>query len=152
MFIGDDMKLLFTSYYGFLKNISDYELENYVLVSISRTMPDLGEKYKVYQFKELAPTQSLLNGYKNGTITKGNYMKSYLDYLCKLTPKQWMEKLVGFLKHNGYKGKGWIVFLCYEKYLDDNENVKFCHRHILASYLNTNEEYNCLELDVLPFS
>jgi len=69
-------------------------------------------------FPELAPTKEIFHAIKYGNINEAQYEERFKkEVLSKLNPTEVYEKL---------KDK---VLLCYE------ESDKFCHRHIVASWL-----------------
>lgn len=79
-------------------------------------------------YPSLFPSQKLLSDYKNGLIDEKEYERRYVsETLSKLNPKEVYEALDG------------KVLLCYEKTGD------FCHRHIVAKWLNDNG-FKCEEL------
>src|SRR5271166_5340163 len=67
----------------------------------------------------LAPTWEIVTGVKSGKIDEKEYTKQYLKILAKLDPQKVVEDL----------GDG-AIMLCYESPKD------FCHRHIVACWLN----------------
>jgi len=67
----------------------------------------------------LAPTWDIVLGHKKGEIDDKGYTTEYLKILAKLDPKKVVEDL----------GDG-AIMLCYESPKD------FCHRHIVAHWLN----------------
>lgn len=69
----------------------------------------------------LAPTWDIVTGVKNGSIDEKQYTLEYLKILDKLDP----QKVVDDLGDNA-------IMLCYESPKD------FCHRHIVAHWLNKN--------------
>lgn len=77
--------------------------------------------YNGVQCGLLAPSVDLLTGYKMGTVSEEEYTETYLSYLNRL----------GLIKVLAVLNDG-DVLLCYEKPGD------FCHRHILARWLNNN--------------
>jgi len=106
-------KTIYTSYYG--RNESH---EN--AISISASAP---KSFKGPHMTVLAPSWELLNGYKDGKITKAQYATKYIELLesRKLTPQIVYDSI-----SNG------SILLCYEKPGD------FCHRRILAEWLEKN--------------
>ena len=133
---------MYTSYYGNIKNLP----KDLILVSISRNCPNIDG---VHEFKELAPTQDLLNRYKSGKCSKGQYVREYLFQLMKHTQQEWLVKIVNFLLDDGVKTVevNKLCFLCYEKYLDENDEIVFCHRHLFSNYMNAHydvKEYSRL--------
>lgn len=85
-------------------------------ISISRYTP---KWFKGNSFKPLAPNVDLLNDYKNGLINEDTYKQRYY--------KETLNKLNAQLIYKLLDNK---VLLCYET------SDKFCHRHIVAEWLN----------------
>lgn len=110
--------MIYTSYFSSRKyNINDG-------VSIARYV----KFWKGETYYPLFPSQNLLSDYKNGLIDEKEYERRYVsETLSKLNPKKVYEDLDG------------KVLLCYEKTSD------FCHRHIVAKWLNDNG-FKCEEL------
>ncbi|TFH08233.1 MAG: hypothetical protein E4H14_06820 [Candidatus Thorarchaeota archaeon] len=107
------MKKLYTSYYARSGNHPD-------AIAISAKAPQF---YRGKFYSPLAPTWDLLRAYKSGEIDERGYTEWYLRLLIKdrkLTP----EKVVDDLKDGS-------IMLCYEG------PGKFCHRHIVAEWLET---------------
>jgi uncharacterized protein (DUF488 family) len=76
-----------------------------------------------YEYKpELSPTKELLSGYKNKTITWGEYIKIYNKLLIDRD----------ILKNTSINEIDNIVFLCSES------TAEQCHRRLLAEHLAKN--------------
>lgn len=118
------MKRLFTSYYA-------RSGKNPNAVSISAKAPSF---YTGKVYLPLAPSWELLRAYKSGQVDEWGYTEWYLRLLTerKLTP----EHVVGELEEGS-------VLLCYEKSKD------FCHRHIVAEWL---EQSGVARVTELTFS
>ena len=110
----EELIMIHTSYFANIKN-----LKNRKLISISQITPhwaDISGEYKA-----LAPTKSILFGYKNEEISDEEYTKRYREeVLSKLDPRKVYDDLNG------------SVLLCYEKRGD------FCHRNIVSDWLLEN--------------
>lgn len=119
--------LIFTSYYANHKSYKDF-----MRVAISRTSPS--RSYDV-KWLMLAPRIKLLNMYKKGELSEETYTQEYLSQLQKLYDSGKLSKLVDLLLEEPK-----VVLLCYES------KGKFCHRHILASFLNEHYDLNIQEL------
>ena len=105
-------------------------------VSISRTAPSNSCDI---QLIKLAPTAELLQKHKSNSITNEEYTSVYHNQLLKLENDGYITKFVKALS-TLQEFKGDVVLLCYEKKGD------FCHRHLLAEYLNNNHNTNIREL------
>ena len=123
----------YTSYYA---NWRNYSSDNFVTVAISRYLP---KNVKVGAVcKSLAPSEDLLNRYKNDEVSKTEYILEYSDMLCALRDSGKLAKILEKIKTR-FSEKD-VVFLCYEKKGD------FCHRHCLAKFL---EDFYGLEVKEL---
>ena len=78
----------------------------------------------------LAPTWAMINGIKNGTMSEAEYTSRYIAKLDELGEEYILRGLT-----DG------DVLLCYER------PERFCHRHILANWLNS-KGHNVKELEV----
>lgn len=110
--------MIYTSYYGNIKNIPD----NIYKIAISLKIP-FG--MNLYNCKELCPTLEILSSYKDGIIDENGYEKLFNENLNKLNPFLLIKKLYSIAGGND------IVLLCYEKPND------FCHRHLVTNWLNS---------------
>lgn len=119
---------------GYFSQLKKYEAMGYIPISISRIKP---KWYTGATAIELSPSADLLYQYKNGFVDVEQYTARYFRELDKRVVnvylKQW-EKLA-----NNTKG---VVLLCYEKPND------FCHRHLLADFMNKEYGFNITEIDV----
>lgn len=121
-------------YTGYFAKKAKYEENDLVVVSIARYTPDwVGE---VGKETLLAPSEKLLSKYKKGYIDEKEYMRVYNDeVLSKISQDELYEHL-----HSKYAGSD-IVLCCFEA------RGKFCHRHVLAKWLNEKgyavEEFVC---------
>lgn len=111
--------MIYTSYFGNLR-----KLPKGIYYSVARYTPYIEG---VYHLKKLAPPSIMLSRYKNNTLSKRDYIINFRDILNNTEiPKE-------FKKNNQD-----IFLLCYEK-------EGFCHRHIIAQWLEDNnikcEEY-----------
>lgn len=84
-------------------------------VAICRRVPDW---YTGRRCMLLAPSYELLWNYKNGWVTEDEYREEYLNYLDSIGIDRALSEL-----------KDGDILLCWEG------KGKFCHRHILASWL-----------------
>lgn len=118
-----------TSYYWKVKDIKKEALK----VAISLTAP-----YGEYDIKitDLAPAKETLWDYKADKINKKEYTEQYTEKLNMLFKNKKLDEIMTFLKNQNKE----ILLLCYEgKY-------KFCHRHILAEFLNEKYKLKIEEL------
>lgn len=121
--------MIYTSYFAQLRNMP----ENIIPISICLKAPNW---YKGIEYKKLAPKYSFFNQWK---ITHDN--KYYVDQfkeqvLDKLCAKSVLHEIAKMLPPEIEKCD--IALICYEK------PDQFCHRHLVADWLNVNG-YKCDE-------
>ena len=116
-----------TSYFANHKKYKDY-----IRLSIAKFPPPNSYDFNIYF---LAPSTYLLQSYKDGTISEEEYVKEYTQQLNDFSKD--IENFVNVLKNDFVDKK--VVLLCYEK-------DKFCHRHILAEYLNKPSNLDITEI------
>lgn len=92
-------------------------------------------------YKELAPSLEIFKKYKSvGNKTKSIKNWFTREYLRKLNELKNSYKLEGYIDELRELVQYNDVFLlCYER------PAEFCHRHVLAEYLNNNYELNIEE-------
>ena len=109
--------MIYTGYYGGLQKVSG----SVVKVQVSNSAPVPTD----IVFEKAIPDWAfIVKPYKDGNITKEEYTERYLLQLDKYS-----ENITGVARYFNESGKDYIL-LCYEKPGD------FCHRHILADYIN----------------
>lgn len=126
---------IFTSYYAMYKKIPD----NYLKVQISQYRPKFIDEYGlIIPMKVLAPSEELLKKAKGGQLSEEEYTQIYFRELKdrEVTPSKVVEALTGAA--NKFR-KDAIVLLCYES------PDKFCHRHLVADWLNNHLDLNIKE-------
>ena len=107
---------IYTSYFANLRKIPD----NIIPISICRKSP---KWYNGLEYKRLAPSLSLLSAWKREPNEK-TYRNSFYDISERLNPHIIFDELISMSE-----GKD-IILLCYE------HPSKFCHRHLVAEWLN----------------
>lgn len=118
---------IYTNYFGNMRHIYDKEKDNICFISICGKAPFW---YKGIEYKKLAPKWSFFQGWKE-TRDNDYYIKHFQEEVLDTLDKNNVIKDLSQLS----QGKD-IVLLCYEKPND------FCHRHLVAEWLNKNvEEY-----------
>ena len=125
--------MIFTGYYAKLK---EYENAGLQPLSIAGKAPDF---YKGPQFKSLAPEYKMFMDWKKGKIDNMGYTSIFLEHLNTLDKEAIRRMLTSFDKD--------VILLCYEKPGD------FCHRHIVADWLESNfgwkiDEYDTKTADI----
>lgn len=123
--------MIYTSYFAKLKSLPD----NIIPVSICAKAPNW---YTGLQYKKLAPSYDLLMKWKethNECYYVERFTKEVLDNLNAVDVILDLSRMV----YSFNIGEDDICLLCYEKPSD------FCHRHLVADWLNKNgfhcEEY-----------
>lgn len=109
--------MIYTGYYSFVHKYSAAGLKT---ISISVSEPPL--MYIDGKIPNLAPDKQILYDYKNHLIDEMEYTSRYLDQLDRVGIRE-------ILRQIHYFGDD-VVLLCWE------HPSKFCHRHILADYIN----------------
>ena len=128
---------------GYFARLKDYQKINLTPISIAAKAPIW---YKGDEYKKLAPKWSFYSEWKNGSHKGDNdyYIKHFKEeVLDNLDPEQVLKELEGF---SGVSEDN-IILLCYEK------SGTFCHRHLVADWLNQNIKrdgyfFNVHELDL----
>ena len=109
--------MIYTGYYSGLTRI----VGNITKVQVSNSAPVPVD----VRFEKAIPDWAfIVKPYKDGLITKEEYEERYILQLDKFR-----ENILGVAEYFNSTGKDYIL-LCYEKPGD------FCHRHILADYIN----------------
>ena len=119
---------IYTSYFG---NIKTLEKDNIMPVAICCYPPcDLN----VHNYRLFAPSRDILaNCRGNIVLYKERFKQEILDILPKDDVLKFIEELS--VESNGKD----VALCCYEK------PGEFCHRHIVAEYLNQNFGLNIVE-------
>ena len=118
--------MIYTGYYSKIKEYADSGL---ILLSISRTKPEFAKS--CIDIPQLFPSDKILWDYKKGKIDEMEYTSKYLDQLNELG----VDRIIKMIQIFGNN----VVLLCWES------PEKFCHRHILADYINKNSNINVEE-------
>ena len=117
---------MWTGYFGKVKSYA--KDKGYRFVSIAR----FNRFWKGDEYKKLAPPAEIIK-----VEDKELYTKLYYErVLDKLNPKEVYNEL----------GEN-AVLLCYEKYEDCRNGKTFCHRHIVAEWLQKELGIEVKELD-----
>lgn len=122
--------MIYTGYYAKLKK---YEEAGLVLVAISSVIPKF---FDGLTYEEFAPRKEMFQKWKNGEIDNFEYAIMYKDYLDSLDKEEIREDFDSPHKCDN------MILLCYEKSGD------FCHRHVLADWLEDNFGYKVEEYKV----
>ena len=117
-------------YTGYFAKVKQYENAGLTTVSISGKAPSF---YKGPEYKGLAPRWQMFNDWKKGKIDNFGYTKLFNQYLETLDKESVKRALESFGEN--------VVLLCYEKPGD------FCHRHLVADWLESNFGWRVDEYD-----
>ena len=119
--------MLYTSYISNMRNLPEGKM-----VLITRWAPkslDLSKFDDAQWIPYLAPCDSLLAAYKNGTMTKAEMLQQYRDYLDNSLA---VKEICYTLAKEVTEEEKNIYLICYEKEAFE------CHRSILAQYISDN--------------
>lgn len=122
--------MICTSYFSMAANTSMGVSKNVIPVSVSQWPP---KWYNGAGLKDVAPTPEILRAYNNGEISEEGYTLRYQEeVLDKLDVDAFIRKLseITGVKDPVHDPDKLIALCCFEKPGD------FCHRHLLAEYLN----------------
>lgn len=129
---------IYTSYFDNVNNLLDLGYKN--LISIAGKCPNnflstrLNDN-RCWEYKKLAPKYNWWKEWHDNQLSNEWYIKKYYEtVLNKLNPTEVVKEL---FKHNSKEN---AILLCWEK----NE---FCHRHIVAEWLNKNLNIEIIELE-----
>ena len=119
-------------YTGYWAKIKEYELNHLTPVGISGWSPD-GYKGKTY--KKLAPKYTWWKEWHDNNLSEQWYTEKYQETVLNvLNPLTVAHDLQSFGKD--------VVLLCFET------PEKFCHRHLVAKWLNTHTKLNVFEYNL----
>lgn len=110
-------------YTGYFARIERYKELGFYPVSIARFNP---KGMNIFTWTAVAPTEDILRDYKSGKINEIEYE---FRYRLQLQNRNILEDL-SFIDSKIPKTYKGVVLCCYEK------SDAFCHRHILADYIN----------------
>ena len=128
---------IYTSYFGNAKNL---DADKYALIGIAGRSPD---RWNGFEYKKLAPSWSIWNDWHLNMINseQAKDREAAKKSACTVYTNRFKEEILGKLDPMKVVldifqlANGKIpVLLCYEKPGD------FCHRHLVADWLNTNNE------------
>lgn len=123
-----------TSYYWKLENGMDTSGKYFVSISLGCPKESIGrmDERPDVNGDNLCPDSSTLKRYKElggSKQAEAEYTAEYLKKLDRLYEKGWLESCLKRLTAIEKKNRVEVVFMCYE-----GKN-RFCHRHILAEYI-----------------
>lgn len=113
--------MIYTGYYAKLNQYKNLGLEP---IAISGKRPDF---YEGLYYSDFAPRWETFKKWKDKEITNEGYTIEYKDYLETLDKEEIRKDFEPYSVEGSH-----CVLLCYEKSHD------FCHRHVLADWLEEN--------------
>ena len=118
-------------YTGYWAKIKEYEQEGLIPVGISGKIPD---GFNGVKYQQLAPKYTWWHEWHDNKLSNEWFKKKYYEtVLNELDSTTVVKELQDFGKD--------IVLLCYET------PEKFCHRHLVAEWLNKNQNLNIYEFE-----
>lgn len=111
---------IYTSYFSNLKNLDE---DTYTFISISASRPKWVTGVTIYDLPVLHPHWDLINDWKSGTISWGEYTDRYYAQLQSINPTDILHKIEEL--SNGRD----VILLCWEG------SDKPCHRHLIGPLL-----------------
>jgi len=119
---------IYTSYFAKYAALNEARL---LPVSIARWQP----KWLIHmpdwlQFSDVAPSNDILTGIKDGSVSETDYANDYMVQLKNYGANEIIDVLATCFTLDKYKGRfDGIALCCYEA------PGKFCHRHLLSYFL-----------------
>ena len=104
---------------GCFKQVDDVQINGFISISL---YPSKNEFVK-YEYKSLAPNWKLIENLNKKKITEDQFINSYEDQLVSLSANKVYEDLVNLV--SGFEP---IIMTSISK-------KKFCHRHLVAEWL-----------------
>ena len=112
---------------GCFKNIEDEKNNGFISISLYPSNND----FVKYEYKSLAPNWKLFENLKSKKITEEKFIQTYSEQLNSLNPSMVFEDLQTMVS-------GFEPIL-----MTNGTKKKFCHRHLVANWLE-----NKLNLDI----
>ena len=104
---------------GYFKQIIDVQKNGFISISLYPS----NNEFVNYEYKSLAPNWKLIENLNKKKITEDQFIKSYEDQLVSLSANKVYEDLVNLV--SGFEP---IIMTSISK-------KKFCHRHLVAEWL-----------------
>lgn len=120
---------ILTTYYKRLENFAG-EMSNAVIVQVSNSKPKWFP-WDCLSYKALMPDWDCVAALKNGSISEEEFTRRYKNKLNKLDRQTVLEELQYKAES---EGANTVYLVCWEA------SNKFCHRHILAEWLDCGVE------------
>lgn len=107
-------------YTGYFAKTEDYKKAGLTPIGIAGKAPDF---YEGVELKKFAPSWDIYSAYKYGNLNEFGYVERYIKERLNILDKQEVKQQL-----LSYENP---ILLCYEK-------DGFCHRHILADWIEMN--------------
>lgn len=108
-------------YTGYFARLTRYKEVGLFPISIAGKAPDF---YNDFEFKKFAPTWQLFKQWKAGEINNFQYTEQFRNQVLNKLDKSEIREFFDSFNQD-------VILLCYEKSGD------FCHRHIVADWIET---------------
>ena len=109
--------MIYTGYYG---RIEEYEEAGLTPIAISGLAPCW---YEGYHWKFFAPSLDIFTKWKNGEIDDQGYVNRFIPEILEKIDKDKLKEQLESIEDP--------ILLCYEK-------EGFCHRHVVAEWIQEN--------------
>lgn len=111
-------------YTGYFSNIQKYlnNINDLTLIGIAGKLPSFLNSNNIIHMKELAPSWSIFSEYKKDNNEQRYAERFYLEILSQKNPMEILTKINSCGSNS--------ILLCYES------PSNFCHRHLVAEWLN----------------
>lgn len=119
-------------YTGYFANTTKYKEAGLTTISIAGKAPSF---YNDLEFKHFAPTWKIFKQWKDGQIDNFQYTEQFKEEVLNKLDKQGIKEFLDSFEQD-------IILLCYERPGD------FCHRHIVADWLESSLGYVVNEYEV----
>ena len=120
--------MIYTGYYAKTK---EYEQNGLITIGISGKIPD---GFNGIRYQKLAPKYAWWHEWHDNKLSNEWFKQKYYEtVLSQLNAASVVQELQDFGKN--------IVLLCYET------PEKFCHRHLVADWLNKNTNADIIEYE-----
>lgn len=116
--------MIYTGYYA---KTTYYVANGLTPIAISGSIP---HGFNYYWWRFLAPSWDIYSKWKNGEIGDDGYISRYIPERLEILDKDDLKRKIDNIENP--------IFLCYEK-------EGFCHRHVLADWLNFTFGYSVEE-------
>lgn len=117
---------IYTSYYNKMKSYGT----RYTLIQVSNSKPT-GFPWGTWPLKEVYPDWETVKKFKAGEISQDEFTLKYKEKLSRMDKDTVLSKINEIWELGDQQD---VILLCWEG------SNQFCHRHILAEWLNCDVE------------